>query len=373
MVIFLLFVIIILTQTFSTNWCTIEITHLSEATDLGHIGFSLVPYQTAFTMRAKISRVARLTVASLLLLQTLGSPIPEDPAPKKDPMLTAAGYMGVSSVVSGALKRLLRLSIKDHPSYDYKHQKVMCAVSWWYNGECSKMLVICPGEERRDYDFQNCHPSGSNDFEDDRIGKFQVSWGPSNFRLLNRPILKVDNVANEGFDVEAISAVDKHICSYRTGVTWYGSTNKNYYVCGIPLVGKAEGSIDSNGPVNEQGWRPGWCGMHVVQYQKPYPNDPNSVYSFDLQIQDANGNEIGKSGDRLFIKGGEAKGMSSKLPFQVSIKPGAVDDDALWFYYGDQAFTSNDQEHHCNFGAYDNGSRRGDCGFTCDGPPPIGK
>lgn len=52
-------------------------------------------------------------------------------------------------------------------------------------------------------------------------------------------------------------------------------------------------------------------------------------------------------------------------PNVLVVTTGKVDNDAVLFKYGAQAWGSNDQEHHCNFGAYDSGNREGDCGFSC--------
>ena len=49
----------------------------------------------------------------------------------------------------------------------------------------------------------------------------------------------------------------------------------------------------------------------------------------------------------------------------MMVEGGGVDDDAVLFKYAEQHFGSNDQDHQCNFGKYDNMKREGDCGFTC--------
>jgi len=46
------------------------------------------------------------------------------------------------------------------------------------------------------------------------------------------------------------------------------------------------------------------------------------------------------------------------------VTAGDMNADPVPFNYGDQAWAYADADHHCNFGAYDSGSRQGDCGFT---------
>ena len=93
----------------------------------------------------------------------------------------------------------------------------------------------------------------------------------------------------------------------------------------------------------------------MTQYQKPDPSvDP---YSLDVKVYDANENEIGNSGG--IQQSPSPVGVTSKLPNVLSVGTGAVDDDIVQFWYGDQYWGSNDQEHACNFGAYDSGKREG--------------
>jgi len=51
--------------------------------------------------------------------------------------------------------------------------------------------------------------------------------------------------------------------------------------------------------------------------------------------------------------------VTSALPYVLTVTAQNVDADAVLFKYGGQAWGSNDQEHHCSFGAYDSGSRYG--------------
>jgi hypothetical protein len=129
--------------------------------------------------------------------------------------------------------------------------------------------------------------------------------------------------------------------------------------CAIPKVGKGGGQFDSNAPVNSRGYSPGWCGVHVIQYQKPDPSKDS--YSLEVTtLNDANENSIGS-----FTKGGPTASVTSKLPLTLEIKTGGVDADPVSFAYGDQSWNSNDKAR-CSVGKYDNGKRQMDCGFTCN-------
>ena len=120
---------------------------------------------------------------------------------------------------------------------------------------------------------------------------------------------------------------------------------------------------------------PGWCGIHVKQYQKNEPDGdhPNSPdYVFAVNIFDSKGNLINSdppgsgNGVSVVAPANQPQSLNSALPLVLKIIAGNVDDDAVLFEYGDQHWGSNDQEHHSNFGAYDSGKREGDTGFTCN-------
>lgn len=105
----------------------------------------------------------------------------------------------------------------------------------------------------------------------------------------------------------------------------------------------------------------GWCTMHVVQYQKNEPPVTTDQYRFNLTIFDPTGRFIG---DNNFCE--NPCTITAYLPAStLTATAGEVDNDAVLFDYADQHWGSNDQEHHSNFGAYDNGFRQGDTGFSC--------
>ncbi|MCJ1469288.1 hypothetical protein MMC07_007921 [Pseudocyphellaria aurata] len=126
---------------------------------------------------------------------------------------------------------------------------------------------------------------------------------------------------------------------------------------------------DEIGPVPDppsgSAYASGWCGVHVTQYQKNEPkSNPTGDYKFDITIKDDSGATIGTNYGAV-AQNGVGVDVTSKLPWVLVVTAQRVDDDAVLFSYSDQSWGSNDQEHHCNFGGYEDGNRDGDCGFNC--------
>jgi hypothetical protein len=155
---------------------------------------------------------------------------------------------------------------------------------------------------------------------------------------------------------------------------WYspdGRTRK--WECGMPREGKSGGPLNSDGPVNERGYAPGDCSIHVTHFQKPDPSKDS--YSLDLKVYDNNENEIGGSG-----KVGPNHSLASKLPYTVEVTTGGVDADPVRFGYAGFEWDSNSP--NCRTGGYgkiqiwlsttpanhsaENGDREMDCTFHCD-------
>lgn len=143
--------------------------------------------------------------------------------------------------------------------------------------------------------------------------------------------------------------------------------------------GKADDKLpncnDENGPIPDKSsgpaspsslkYAPGWCGLHVTQYQKNEPDsNPTGNYLLSITIFDAEQQQIGHV-EKADAPSGQSVNLDSALPWVLITTAQNVDDDAVLFDYADQHWGSNDQEHHCNFGAYDSGKREGDCGFSC--------
>ena len=133
----------------------------------------------------------------------------------------------------------------------------------------------------------------------------------------------------------------------------------------IPNCGLENGPIPPPPAAAAISYVPGWCGMHVTQYQKNEPqSNPTPDYKLDITLFDGAGNPIGANYGATALNG-VGVDVTSKLPWVMIVTVGAVDSDPVLFRYADQAWGSNDQEHHCNFGGYEDGNRDGDCGFSC--------
>ena len=129
--------------------------------------------------------------------------------------------------------------------------------------------------------------------------------------------------------------------------------------------------IQTGQPPVQGTYTPGWCGIHVVQYQKNEDSGPNAGgpdYMLEVTVFDGAGKNImigTDSSSRFVALNGQAQNVLTQLPAFVTFTVGGVDDDPVWFGFKDQSWNSNDQEHHSDFGKYDGGSRQGDTGFSC--------
>ena len=108
---------------------------------------------------------------------------------------------------------------------------------------------------------------------------------------------------------------------------------------------------------------PGYCGAHIQQYQKNEgPGSNIGDYRFTIELFDANKAPIG--GVNLVpVANGQSVDVDSQLPAVFIATAGFVDQDPVTFAYN--GFTFDSGSGNCNFGAYDSGSRQGDCGFSC--------
>ncbi|QIW96682.1 hypothetical protein AMS68_002200 [Peltaster fructicola] len=110
-------------------------------------------------------------------------------------------------------------------------------------------------------------------------------------------------------------------------------------------------------------YKPGWCGLHFVQYQKNEgPGPARNDYRFTITIKDAAGAVVGGTGN-LPMPIYQSSNLPGALPYSLVMTPGNVDSDPLRFAYAGQSWSSSDGT--CSVGIYDRGSRQGDCGFTC--------
>ncbi len=110
-------------------------------------------------------------------------------------------------------------------------------------------------------------------------------------------------------------------------------------------------------------YAPGWCGLHIIQYQKPDPSKDS--YKVDVVMKDKNGMVIGNTLGAVDASNPVSiAGFGGQLPQQLVVTTGAIDSDPIKFAYGEQSWDSSDGSH-CSIGHYDHGERNGDCGFTC--------
>ncbi|CAO2652646.1 Nn.00g009290.m01.CDS01 [Neocucurbitaria sp. VM-36] len=229
-----------------------------------------------------------------------------------------------------------------------------------------------------------CYVGGRQYFTDPRIGDFSITFtekdGEGQGEGLTTPNLQLKYVGdwkefpvndlaveyNKHMDCEENGASPFRDCGDGPYVCHWGDFGNGYistsrtkkWECGVPKIGKGGGGLNSDAPNNDKGYRPGWCGVHVIQYQKPDPSKDS--YSLEASLNDANENQIGSIG-----KVGPTISLTSKLPLTLEIKTGGVDADPVSFAYGSQSWDSNDKAR-CSVGSYDNGKREMDCGFTCD-------
>ncbi|OAL43988.1 hypothetical protein IQ07DRAFT_605502 [Pyrenochaeta sp. DS3sAY3a] len=278
---------------------------------------------------------------------------------------------------------------KAERTWDIEKFPQMCKVHMeTRDGANCKATVTCD-DGTKEYNpdgagWNVCYVGGRQYFTDPRIGDFSITFeerdGAGQGEGLTTPNLQLKYVGDwrEIPVQEAAAAYDKHVDCEENGaspfrqcgdgpyICHYGDHGNEYiftsrhkkWECGVPKIGKAGGGIDSNAPTNDKGYAPGWCGFHVTQFQKPDPSKDS--YSLEVTLKDANENQIGGVG-----RSGPSVSLASKLPLTLEIKTGGVDADPVSFAYGSQSWDSNDSSR-CKVGAYDNGKREMDCGFTCD-------
>ena len=186
------------------------------------------------------------------------------------------------------------------------------------------------------------------------------------------PILQLANLNNwEEIDVQKLidDAGDEphgNLCER----TWDSNGDEVVYECGIPKIGEAAFGISNyNPPTTQGGFAPGWCTMHVVQYQKN-EYGTGDQYAFDVVIFDNNKVEIGSVQKEAVDPTSLSISVDSALPNAVVIIAGNVDSDNVEFKYGDQDWKSLDGSHQDDFAGtpnwgYENGNRKGDMGFNC--------
>jgi len=156
---------------------------------------------------------------------------------------------------------------------------------------------------------------------------------------------------------------------YKEARTTLASSSSSGAICGtVPSIGTSSTGLNAPGQ-----FTPGWCGVHIVQYQKREGNQNLlNQYQVEVTIKDSAGLLVGTA-TKQPISAPLAIADSS-LPYQLIVSTGNIDKDPVSFWYGDQYWDSTSKANHCSFGGYDSGTRQGDCGFTCNlpaGPPAV--
>ncbi|KAJ5594360.1 uncharacterized protein N7459_000568 [Penicillium hispanicum] len=139
-----------------------------------------------------------------------------------------------------------------------------------------------------------------------------------------------------------------------------------------------QGAADLDGGENSAGFVPGWCTVHITQFQPDqykagthmdytYIN-PLNEYQLAITIFQGDGHPIAYA-TKQPVDG--ALSINSTLPYPLIVQDnykGSDDSDWLSFWYNDQWWLQVDQLHQCNIGKWDHGKREGNCGFTCNSP-----
>ncbi|OAL05990.1 hypothetical protein IQ06DRAFT_313192 [Phaeosphaeriaceae sp. SRC1lsM3a] len=245
------------------------------------------------------------------------------------------------------------------------------------NGANCYVSVQC-NDGKREYNaggatWNVCYLGGRQYFNDPRIGDFSVTFTEKDGidgEGLTGPVLQVKEIGNWqeihakdlAYQKEKDEDCKKHnglkcgkgpyVCSWLDYNQENGRTRK--WKCGVPKRGMKFPGLESNMPVNDRGFAPGWCGVHITQWQTPN--------ALETKVFDANQAEIGNSGG----KQGDKLKFGSKLPLWFLVDGSAGSDKPIKFEYDAQFWDTNDKDkHHCSVGAYDGGKREIDCGYTC--------
>ncbi|KAL8796249.1 MAG: hypothetical protein Q9195_001364 [Heterodermia aff. obscurata] len=225
-------------------------------------------------------------------------------------------------------------------------------------------------------DWNVCYLNGRQFFTDPHIGDFSIEFtqaGGINGNTedgLHHPQLRLANINNwDIIDVQTISDAalgndgGGNLCTWVEGAS---SGTTLGWQCGVPFTGDDNGfGLDSNTIVHTNGYQPGWCTYHIQQYQHN-ENGFGNTYGFSVIIYDAAKAPIGQiSKQAVPDDGSNTLNMDSNLPYVLEIHAPGPDDAAVTFNYGADSWSSDDSSR-CSMGAYDSGSRNGDCGFTCN-------
>lgn len=185
---------------------------------------------------------------------------------------------------------------------------------------------------------------------------------------LHHPIFQAADIDNwDTLDVQA--EADKELTRKAGNLCeWDGGANSGtqlMWICGIPFTGSTDNGfgIMSDTIVHTSTYAPGWCTMHITQFQRN-EDGIGANFAFSVLMYDAKGTAIGQVTQQPVDSTSRALDMDSNLPYVLVINTGGADTSPLNFMYAGETWTDGDATH-CKFGDYSGGSRQGDCGFTC--------
>ncbi|KMU86905.1 hypothetical protein CIHG_04844 [Coccidioides immitis H538.4] len=135
-----------------------------------------------------------------------------------------------------------------------------------------------------------------------------------------------------------------------------------------PIAFMGSGDEDPEIIGTTKDYNPGWCGVHIRQYQKNEKDNaqnPSTDYALEVTVYDAKQKMIDYL-DKTYTSKDMHLHAQGPLPYKLVLWTGAVDDDPVHMAYGKQEWDSkNKVTYHCKQGKYDGGMRDIDCGFTC--------
>ena len=220
--------------------------------------------------------------------------------------------------------------------------------------------------------------TGRQYFHMDQIGDFSVTYSKAGgvdgdtTDGLHSPVLQFANINNwEPLDLDTLIAQQGDQPGKLCDSGKLSADQELFWTCGVPNIGTALFGISNYVPVSQSTYTPGWCTMHVVQWQRN-ENGVGADYAFDVLIYDADKQEIGLVSKASIDPTTKSLSVNSNLPYTVDITAAGADADPVQFKYADQSWDSNDRgdDHQSNMATtanngYENGKREGDMRFTC--------
>ncbi|KAH8165596.1 hypothetical protein CIB48_g2650 [Xylaria polymorpha] len=188
-----------------------------------------------------------------------------------------------------------------------------------------------------------CYLNGRQFFHHDLLGDFSVTFTQaggvnSDEDGLHHPVFQFAALNNwEPLNVEDVLAKQSesgngagNLCTRDNDFEILGSG------CGLPQLQRAATSAFGISLINpdsdKDGFTPGWCTAHVIQYQRnEYGN--GDKYAFAVQIFDGAGDQIG-SVQKHEVDDAGGLAVYSKLPYALTLQVGGADEDPVSFSYG---------------------------------------